>query len=149
MQCDFCHNEITEGGYVWLKKQWCAIRHVKPHAGAGLPHICSKCTISLKKKEIIQALMKRHPAHKQAVASIIERCKREGYGITFSNQEIDNLLGLEQPAHGAREAREDYRFARKQGLDNIKRDLLYNHNLRFTGTPKTKHGQGGWCVRPC
>ena len=76
--------------------------------------------------------MKRHPAHKHAVESIIERCKREGHGITFSTKEIDDLLGLKQPAHCSREEREDYKFARKQGLDNIKRDLLYNHNLRFT-----------------
>ena len=79
----------------------------------------------------------------------MERCKREGYGITFSNQEIEDLLGLKQPAHRSREEREDYKFARKQGLDNIKRDLLYNYNLLFTGTKKTKKGQGGWCVRQC
>ena len=147
MQCNFCHKEITEGGYVWLDKQWCVISHVEPHAGAGLPHICNKCSISLSKKEIIQELMKQHPAHKHAVESIIERCKREGYGITFSNQEIDDLLGLKQPAHCSREEREDFKFERKQGLDNIKRDLLYNYNLRFTGTTKTKKGHGGWCVR--
>ncbi len=150
MQCNFCHKEITEGGYVWLNKQWCVISHVEPHAGAGqLPHICNKCSISLSKKEIIQELMKRHPAHKHAVESIIERCKREGYGITFSNQEIEVLLGLEEPAHCSRKQREDYKFARKQGLDNIKRDLLYNHNLRFTGTKKTQKGHGGWCVHQC
>ncbi len=149
MQCNFCHKEITEGGYVWLNKQWCVISHVEPHAGAGLPHICNKCSISLSKKEIIQELMKQHPAHKHAVESIIERCKREGYGITFSNQEIDDLLGLKQPAHCSREEREDFKFERKQGLDNIKRDLLYNYNLRFTGTKKTKKGHGGWCVRHC
>lgn len=39
--------------------------------------------------------------------------------------------------------------ARKQGLDNIKRDLLYNYNVRFTGTKKTKKGHSGWCVRQC
>jgi hypothetical protein len=121
MQCKFCHKEITEGGYVWFNKQWCVISHVEPHAGAGLPHIRNNCAISLSKKEIIQELMKRHPAQKHAMESIIERCKREGYGITFSNQEIDDLLGLEQPAHCSRE---DNKFARKQGLDNIKRDLL-------------------------
>jgi hypothetical protein len=93
--------------------------------------------------------MKRHPAHKHAVESIIERCEREGYGITFSNQEIHYLLGLEQSAHCSREEREDYKLARKQGLDNIKRDLLYNYNLHFTGTKKTKKGHGGWCVRRC
>jgi len=134
---------------VWLDNQWCVISHIEPLAGAGLPHICNKCAISLSKKEIIQELMKRHPAHKHVVESIIERCKREGYGITFSSQEIDDLLGLEQPAHCSREEREDYKFARKQGLDNIKRDLLYNYNLRFTGTKKTKKGHGGWCVRQC
>ena len=91
--------------------------------------------------------MKRHPAHKHAVVSIVERCRREGYKITFSNREIDDLLGLEQPAHGSREEREDYKFARKQGLDNIKRDLFYNYNLRFTGTKKTRKSHGGWCVR--
>jgi len=147
MQCDFCHKETTEGGYVWLNNQWCVISHVKPNAGAGLPHICNKCAISLSKKEIIHELMKRFPAHKHAVESIIERCKRDGYEITFSNQEIDDLLGLEQPAHCSREEREDYTFARKQGLDNIKRDLLYNYNLRFIGTKKTKKGHSGWCVR--
>jgi len=93
--------------------------------------------------------MKRHPAHKHAVESIIGRCKREGYEITFSNQEIDDLLVIEQPEHSSREEREDYKLARKQGLDNIKRDLLYNYNLRFTGTKKTKNGHGGWCVRQC
>lgn len=93
--------------------------------------------------------MKQHPAHKLAVESIIERCKREGYGITFTNQEIDELLGIEQPAHFSREEREGYKLARKQGLDNIKRDLLYNYNLRFTGTKKTKSGHGGWCVSQC
>jgi hypothetical protein len=93
--------------------------------------------------------MKRHPAHKHAVESIIERCKREGYGITFSIQEIDDLLGLEQSAHYSREEREDYKIARKQGLDSIKRDLLYNYNLRFTGTKKTKKDHGGWCARQC
>ncbi len=149
MQCNFCHKEITEGGYVWLNKQWCVISHVGPHAGAGLPHICNKCSISLSKKEIIQELMKQHPAHKHAVESIIERCKQEGYGITFSNQEIDDLLGLKQPAYCSREEREDFKFERKQGLDNIKRDLLYNYNLHFTGTKKTKKGHGGWCVRQC
>jgi hypothetical protein len=89
MQCNFCHKEITEAGYVWLNKQWCVISHVEPHAGAGLP-------------------------------------------------------GLKQPAHGSREEREDFKFERKLGLDNIKRDLLYNYNLRFTGTKN-----GGWCVRQC
>ena len=54
MQCNFCYKEITEGGYVWLNKQWCGISHVEPHVGAGLPHICDKCTNSLSKKEIIQ-----------------------------------------------------------------------------------------------
>ena len=149
MHCTFCHKKIKEGGYVWLNKQWCVISHVEPHAGAGLPHICNKCSISLSKKEIIQELMKRHPAHKHAVESIIERCKREGYGITFSNQEIDDLLGLKQPAHCSREEREDFKFERKQGLDNIKRDLLYNYNLRFTGIKKTKKSHAGWCVRQC
>ena len=149
MQCSFCYKEITEGGYVWLNKQWCVITHVEQHAGAGLPHICKKYSISLSKKEIIQELMKRHPAHKHAVELIIERCKREGYGITFSNQEIDDLLGLEQSANYSHEEREDYKIARKQGLDNIKRDLLYNYNLRLTGTKKTKKDPGGWCVRQC
>ena len=93
--------------------------------------------------------MKQHPTHKHAVESIIERCKREGYGITFSNQEIDDLLGLKEPAYRPCEEREDFKFKRKQGLDNIKRDLLYNYNLRFTGTKKTKKGLGGWCIRQC
>ena len=93
--------------------------------------------------------MKQHPAHKHAVELIIERCKREGYGITFSNQEIDDLIGLKQPAHCSREEREDFKFERKQGLDNIKRDLLYNYNLRFTGIKKTKKSHAGWCVRQC
>ena len=93
--------------------------------------------------------MKQHPAHRHAVELIIERCKREGYGITFSNQEIDDLLGLKQPARCSREEREDFKFERKQGLDNIKRDLLYNYNLHFTGTKKTKKGHGGWCFRQC
>lgn len=149
MQCNFCHKEITEGGYVWLNKQWCGISHVKSYAGADLPHICDKCTNSLSKKEIIQALMKRHPSHKHAVESIIERCEQEGYGITFSDHEIDDLLGLEQPVSFSRDDREGYKFARKQGLDNIKRDLLYNHNLRFTGTKKTKKGHSGWRVLQC
>jgi len=56
MQCDFCHKEFTESGYVWLNNQWCVISHVEPQAGAGLPHICNKCAISLSKKEIIQEL---------------------------------------------------------------------------------------------
>lgn len=150
MQCDFCHREITENGHVWIDKQWCVISHVEPHADAGLTHICDKCSISLSKKEIIKELMRQHPAHRKAVESIIERCKREGYGITFSIQEIDYLLGLEQPtACYSREEREDYKFARKQGLDNIKRDLLYNYNLLFTGAKKTKKGHGGWCVCKC
>ena len=93
--------------------------------------------------------MKRHPAHKRAVESIIERCNQEGYGITFSNQEIDDLLGLKRPAHCSREELEDFKFEQKQGLDNIKRDLLYNYNLCFTGTKKTKNGHGGWYVRQC
>jgi hypothetical protein len=42
MQCNFCYKEITDGGYVWLNKQWCGISHVEPQAGAGLPHICNK-----------------------------------------------------------------------------------------------------------
>ena len=149
MQCDFCHKEVTEGGYVWLNDQWCVFSHVEPQGVAGLPHICKKCAISLSKKEIIQELMKRHPAHKQAVESIIERCKKEGYGITFSNKEIEDLLGLEQPADCSREEHEEYKFARKRGLDNIKRDLLYNFNLRLTGTKKAKKGHGDWCVRKC
>lgn len=149
MQCNFCHKEIIEGGYVWLNKQWCLVSHIEPNAGAGLPHICYKCTTSLSKKEIIQELMKQHPTHKHAVESIIERCTQEGYGITFSNEEIDDLLGLKQLAHCTREERIDFKFERKQALDNIKRDLLYNYNLRFTGTMKTKKGHGGWCVRPC
>ncbi len=93
--------------------------------------------------------MKQNPAHKHAVRSIIERCKREDYGISFSSREIDDFLGLEQSAHGSREERENYKFIRKQGLDNIKRDLLYNYNLFFTGIKKTKKGRGGWCVRQC
>lgn len=93
--------------------------------------------------------MAQHPAHKHAAESIIERCKQEGYGITFSNQEIDDLLGLNKPAHSSREEREAYKCKRKLGLDNIKRDLLYNYNLRFTGTKKTKKSHGGWCVRQC
>lgn len=147
MQCNFCHKEITAGGYIWLNKQWCAISHVESHAGAGLPHICNKCSISLSKKEIIQELMKQHPAHKHAVEAIIDRCKQEGYGITFSNQEIEELLGLRH--HSTYCSREDFKLERKQGLDNIKRDLLYNHNLRFTGTKKIRNGHGGWCVRQC
>ncbi len=149
MQCSFCHNVITKGGHVWLNKQWCIISHVEPNAGAGLPHICSKCSTSLSKKEIIQKLLKRHPAHKHAVESIIERCKREGYEITFSNHKIDALLGLEQPTHCSQKEREDFKFKRKQGLDNIKRDLLYNYNLRFTGIKKPKKRQSGWCVCQC
>lgn len=150
MLCNFCDVEITEGGYAWLNKKWSRIGHVEPDAGAGLPHICDRCTTSLSKKEIIQALMKRHPAHKRAVASIMERCEREGYGITFSIHEIDDLLGLAQPAaHCSREDRENYKMARKLGLDNIKRDLLYNYNLRLTGTKKTRKGHGGWCLRQC
>ena len=152
MQCNFCHKEITEGGYVWLNKQCCVISHVEPNAGAGLPHICNKCSLSLSKKEIIQELMKQNPMHKSAVASIIERCKQEGFGITFSNREIDDLIGIKQPAHGSREEREEceeFKFARKQGLDNIKRDLLYNHHLVFSGTKKIQKGNGGWCVRQC
>lgn len=149
MQCNFCYKEITEGGYVWLKRQWCGLSHVEPHSVAGLPHICDKCTNSLSKKEIIQELMKQHPAHNHAVKSIIERCKRDGYGITFSNQEIDDLLGLEQSTNFSSEEREDHKLARKQGLDNIKRDLLYNYNLIFTGTKKNKKGHGGWSVRQC
>jgi hypothetical protein len=140
---------MSEGGYVWLNKQWCAISHVESHAGAGRPHICNKCPMSLSKKEIIRELMEQHPAHKHAVASIIERCNREGYDITFTNQEIDDLLGLKQPAHGSRKERENFKFERKQGLDNIKRDLLYNYNLRFTGAKKTKKGHGGWCIHQC
>ena len=70
--------------------------------------------------------------HKHALESIIERFKREGCKIAFSNQGIDDLLGLQQPACCSREEREEYKFARKHWLDNIKRDLLYNHNLRFT-----------------
>ena len=86
------------------------------------------------------------PAHKHAVDSIIERCKQEGYEITFSNREIDNLLGLKQPTHSSRAERENFKFKRKQALDNIKPDLLYNHNLRFTGTKKS---HGGWCLHQC
>jgi hypothetical protein len=93
--------------------------------------------------------MKQHPAHKYAVESIIERCEREGYGITFSDQEIDGLLGLKQPAHFSHEEREELKIKRKQGIDNIKRYLLYIYNLRFTGAKKTPKGQSGWCIRPC
>ena len=63
--------------------------------------------------------MKQHPAHKHAVESIIERCKREGYGITFSNQEIDDLLGLKQPAHCSREEREDFKCDVLGNEDNL------------------------------
>lgn len=147
MQCDFCHEKCKEIGYVWLKKQWCISSHVEPHAGAGLTHICSKCANSLSKKEIVEELMKRQPAHKSAVESIVERYKREGYEVTFSNQEIDDLLGLKEPINRSCEEHEDYKLARKQGLDNIKRDLLYNYKLYFTGSKKTKKGNGGWCVR--
>jgi hypothetical protein len=149
MPCNFCHEDMKEDGYVWLNKQWCVISHVEPHTGAGLPHICNRCSRSLRKKEIIQELMKQNPSHKHAAESIIERCKQEGYEITFSNQEIEDLLGLNQPAHCSHEEYEDFKLQRKQGLDNIKRDMLYNYHLRFTGTKKTKKDHGGWCVRPC
>jgi len=149
MQCDFCHEELTEGGYVLLDKQWRVCSHVDAQAASGRTRVCEACSTTLGKKEMIRALMKRHPAHERAVESIIERCKREGYGVTFSKREIDDLLGLEQARHGSREELEDYKSARKQGLDNIKRELLYNHGLRFSGTKKTQNGQSGWCVRPC
>lgn len=149
MQCTFCHNDITDSGYAWVNKQWCVIRHVEPQAAAGLPHICRTCADTLSKKEIIQKLMTHHPTHKHAVESILRRCRQEGYDITFTNQEIDDLLGLEHPGYGSRETRGAYKLARKQGLDNIKRDLLYNHTLRFTGAKKTRKGKGGWCVRLC
>ena len=71
MQCNFCYKEITEGGFVWLNKKWCMISHAGLYADAGLPHICDKYTITLSKKEIMQELMKQHPAHKLAVESII------------------------------------------------------------------------------
>lgn len=149
MECNFCHKEISESGYVWINKQWCVISHIELHASDELTHICIKCSISLSKKEIIQELMKLHPAHMHAVESIIERCKREGYGITFSNEEIENMLGLKKPVQYSRKELEDFKYERKQGLDNIKRDLLYNYNLRFTGTKKTKKGHSGWCVHQC
>ena len=147
MQCDFCRNEFTQGGYVWHHHQWCDTRHIEPRAGSGSPYFCHQCATSLRKKEIIETLMKRHPVHQHAVASIITRCRQEGYGITFSNQEIDDLLGLKRPAHHDREAREAYKKARQLGLDNIKRDLLYNHKLLFTGTPTSKNALGAWWVR--
>lgn len=91
--------------------------------------------------------MKLHPAHKHAVESITLKCKQDGYEITFSNQEIENLPGLKKPSHYSHDEQEDFNFARKQGLDNIKSDLFYNNKLRFTGTKKNRKGQSGWCVR--
>jgi len=76
--------------------------------------------------------MKKHPAWKNAVEIITERFAFEGYGILFSEEDMNAMLDLQKPAMGTFAEFQKYQLQRLQSLTALKDALLEDHNLCLT-----------------
>jgi len=72
---------------------------------------------------------KKHPGWKNAAEIILERFDQEGYGILFSDKELDNMLDIQKPRFGSYDAFQKFQFERLMHTENLKEYLLAEYNL--------------------
>jgi hypothetical protein len=68
-----------------------------------------------------------YPMWRVAMAAIIERYQRDGYGAQFSHNELKALMGINDGT--TIEEAEKARLAYVKGICSIKKELLLNDNL--------------------
>ena len=73
--------------------------------------------------------IKKHPAWKNASEIILARFDKEGYGIMFSDNEINEMLEINKPGYGSFDAFQKFQLERLNQLENLKIALLENENL--------------------
>ena len=72
---------------------------------------------------------KKHPAWKNATELILERFDKEGYGIMFSDNEINEMLELTKPSYGSYDDFQKFQLERLGQLESLKIALLEDANL--------------------
>jgi len=72
---------------------------------------------------------KKHPPWKNAIEIILGRFDEEGYGIMFSDEEINKMLEMKKPVYGAYDDFQRFQLERLNQLESLKIALLESVNL--------------------
>lgn len=71
----------------------------------------------------------KHPAWKNAIEIILARFDSEGYGIMFSDDELNEMLDIKKPLYGSFSNFQEYQLERLSQLESLKIALLEDNNL--------------------
>ena len=82
-----------------------------------------------KLKEVDMDTTKKYPAWKNAVEIILTRFDKEGYGVMFSDNEINEMLEINKPGYGSYDAFQKFQLERLSQLESLKIALLEDANL--------------------
>ena len=74
-------------------------------------------------------ITKKHPAWKNAIEIILTRFDDEGYGIMFSDNEINEMLEITKPGYGSFDDFQNFQLERLSQLESLKVELLESSNL--------------------
>ena len=72
---------------------------------------------------------KKHPAWKNAIEIILKRFDTKGYGIVFSDEEINEMLEIKKPEFGSYDSFQKFQLERMSQLESLKEVLLENSSL--------------------
>jgi hypothetical protein len=72
---------------------------------------------------------KKHPAWKNAFEIILKRFDSEGYGIAFSDIDINEMLDIKKPGYGSYDVFQKFQLERLSQLESLKEILLEDANL--------------------